>query len=84
MSQYCMYARAGVTDWQCGAAPRSTLRSASADLQQAQGERPLPEDGFRLGASSVGGRFAYSRLLGAGMIRLRRTGSHRVGEGFVD
>ena len=28
--------------WQCGASPRSTLRSASADLQHAQGERPLP------------------------------------------
>ena len=35
-----------------------------------QGERPLLKDGFRLS--------------GAGMIRLRRTGSHRVGEGFVD
>ena len=33
--------------------PRSTLRSASADLQQAQGERPLP--GFRLGGRNDGG-----------------------------
>ena len=32
--------------------PRSTLRSASADLQQAQGERPLP--GFRLGGRNDG------------------------------
>ena len=49
----------------------------------AQGERPLPRDRFT--PRSVGGRFAYSRLSGAGMIRLRRrTGSPRVGEGFVD
>ena len=32
--------------------PRSTLRSASADLQQAQGERPLPG----MDSGSGGGR----------------------------
>ena len=45
--------RWGVTVW---GGPRSTLRSASADLQQAQGERPLTKDGFRLsGAGMTGG-----------------------------
>ena len=42
--------RWGVTVW---GGPRSTLRSASADLQQAQGERPLPKDGFRLGGGGM-------------------------------
>ena len=44
--------RWGVTVW---GGPRSTLRSASADLQQAQGERPLPKDGFRLSAAGMTG-----------------------------
>ena len=36
----------GATDWWRGASPRSALRSASADLQHAQGERPHPTPGF--------------------------------------
>ena len=64
--------------------PRSTLRSASADLQQAQGERPRTTEWIHSSAHATGALTASSTGSGAGMIRLRRTGSHRVGEGFVD
>ena len=84
---------AGVTDWQSGAAPRSTLRSASADLQQAQGERallgdggdhphpnPLPSEGEGVGRhATLSPPPGMDSCLGAGMTYRGRG----VGDGWV-
>ena len=57
----------GVTGWRCGAAPRSTLRSASADFQLAQGERHYAKEGITLTRLSEPTALALSRSAKGGL-----------------